>query len=370
MQATLARGLRALGHDVVHALPHGVTSQQRRADVLLGVEGSGVSTAVHRMLASPWRLRRLGRFDVVHHVLGVTALVSRAQRHSDLPRFRRQRAVVSYTGLGCDEIALLRVRPGSPSRSPCASCEANDAIGRICRAQILTQRPATAAVADFVDVCVTPMPDYEHAGAFFPSATHVRIPLPVAVPAFKPLRQAGPLRLVHAPSRRGFKGTTIVLAAMQRLRERGITADFTILENLPHAEFLARLADADILIDQVHSFGAGMAALEALASGKIVISGNAPEMRTYFPWGDENPILDASRDPDVLADCIESLLQLTPAEVESPYIIRVAIALLMLSCSIPGRSVIRNATPVRRAHPHFAENIRAMGAQIEWVEGD
>ncbi len=61
---------------------------------------------------------------------------------------------------------------------------------------------------------------------------------------------------------------------------------------------------------------------------------------------------------------------LTPAEVDSPYIIRVAIALLMLAASIPGRSVIKNATPVRRAHPRFAENIRALGAQIEWVEGD
>ncbi len=59
-----------------------------------------------------------------------------------------------------------------------------------------------------------------------------------------------------------------------------------------------------------------------------------------------------------------------PAEVESPYIIRVAIALLMLAASIPGKSVIKNATPVRRAHPHFAENIRTLGAQIEWVEGD
>ncbi|MBU6259330.1 MAG: UDP-N-acetylglucosamine 1-carboxyvinyltransferase [Burkholderiales bacterium] len=61
---------------------------------------------------------------------------------------------------------------------------------------------------------------------------------------------------------------------------------------------------------------------------------------------------------------------LVPAEVESPYIIRVAIALLMLAASIPGKSVIKNATPVRRAHPHFAENIRNLGAQIEWVEGD
>ncbi len=61
---------------------------------------------------------------------------------------------------------------------------------------------------------------------------------------------------------------------------------------------------------------------------------------------------------------------LAPAEVESPYIIRVAIALLMLACSIPGKSTIKNATPVRRAHPRFAENIRQLGAQIEWVEGD
>ena len=61
---------------------------------------------------------------------------------------------------------------------------------------------------------------------------------------------------------------------------------------------------------------------------------------------------------------------LAPAEVESPYIIRVAIALLMLACSIPGRSLIRNASPIRRAHPHFAENIGRLGAQIEWVESD
>jgi UDP-N-acetylglucosamine 1-carboxyvinyltransferase len=61
---------------------------------------------------------------------------------------------------------------------------------------------------------------------------------------------------------------------------------------------------------------------------------------------------------------------LVPAEVDSPYIIRVAIALLMVAASIPGRSVIRNAAPIRRAHPRFAENITSLGAHVEWVEGD
>jgi UDP-N-acetylglucosamine 1-carboxyvinyltransferase len=58
---------------------------------------------------------------------------------------------------------------------------------------------------------------------------------------------------------------------------------------------------------------------------------------------------------------------LTPAVVESPYIIRVAIALLMVAASIEGRSEIRNALPIRRAHPRFVENLRSLGAQVEWT---
>jgi len=58
---------------------------------------------------------------------------------------------------------------------------------------------------------------------------------------------------------------------------------------------------------------------------------------------------------------------LTPAVVESPYIIRVAIALFMVAASVEGRSEIRNATPIRRAHPGFVENLRSLGAQVEWT---
>ncbi|MFM8753313.1 MAG: UDP-N-acetylglucosamine 1-carboxyvinyltransferase [Phenylobacterium sp.] len=61
---------------------------------------------------------------------------------------------------------------------------------------------------------------------------------------------------------------------------------------------------------------------------------------------------------------------LMPATVESPYIIRVAIALFMLAASIEGRSTILNAAPVQRAHPRFVENLNALGADVEWVAGD
>ena len=58
---------------------------------------------------------------------------------------------------------------------------------------------------------------------------------------------------------------------------------------------------------------------------------------------------------------------LAPARVESPYIIRVAIALLMVAASIEGQSTILNADPIRRAHPRFVENLIAIGADVEWA---
>jgi UDP-N-acetylglucosamine 1-carboxyvinyltransferase len=58
---------------------------------------------------------------------------------------------------------------------------------------------------------------------------------------------------------------------------------------------------------------------------------------------------------------------LCAAKVESPYIIRVAIALLMVAASIEGQSIILNADPIRRAHPRFVENLTAIGADVEWA---
>lgn len=57
---------------------------------------------------------------------------------------------------------------------------------------------------------------------------------------------------------------------------------------------------------------------------------------------------------------------LRPTVVESPYIIRAAIALYMVAASIPGRSVVKNADTIKRAHSNFVENLRSLGAEVEW----
>jgi UDP-N-acetylglucosamine 1-carboxyvinyltransferase len=59
---------------------------------------------------------------------------------------------------------------------------------------------------------------------------------------------------------------------------------------------------------------------------------------------------------------------LRPTTVDAPYIIRAAVGLYMVAASIPGQSVVRTADTIKRAHPNFVENLRSLGADVEWKE--
>lgn len=60
---------------------------------------------------------------------------------------------------------------------------------------------------------------------------------------------------------------------------------------------------------------------------------------------------------------------LRPAEVEAPYIIRVVVGLLVVAMQVEGTSSILKADPIRRAHPHFVENLSTLGAEMHWEDG-
>lgn len=59
---------------------------------------------------------------------------------------------------------------------------------------------------------------------------------------------------------------------------------------------------------------------------------------------------------------------LRPTTVDAPYIIRAAVGLYMVAASIPGRSVVKNADTIKRAHPNFVENLRSLGADVQWKD--
>ena len=86
----------------------------------------------------------------------------------------------------------------------------------------------------------------------------------------------GILRIFHAPNHRGVKGTQYLIDAVDRLQSEGLAIELDMVEGRPRSEVLSRMKRADLIVDQLH-FGYGLTALEAMALGKMVISGKNPD---------------------------------------------------------------------------------------------
>ena len=83
---------------------------------------------------------------------------------------------------------------------------------------------------------------------------------------------SGPLRILHAPSHRGVKGTDLILNALNNLREEGFNFELILVEGLNNAEAKKIYERADILIDQVLAGWYGGLAVELMALGKPVLA--------------------------------------------------------------------------------------------------
>jgi hypothetical protein len=108
-----------------------------------------------------------------------------------------------------------------------------------------------------------------------------------------PPRTVGPLRVAHAALSRRRKGTELVVAACAEL---GL--DLDVIENVRHDEVGPRLAEADIVVDQLNSGWYGLFAIEAMAYGKPVAGYIHEEAaaRTAEAFGLDLPIVRTTKE--------------------------------------------------------------------------
>ena len=115
---------------------------------------------------------------------------------------------------------------------------------------------------------------------------------------------AGALRVVHAPSDRGRKGTSEVLSAVEQLRTEGVEIELELVEGKPRAEARKAYERADVLVDQLVVGWYGGVAVEAMALAKPVVARLDPSALARVParMRDELPIVhaDATTLPEVL----------------------------------------------------------------------
>ena len=265
-----------------------------------------------RPIANVINLSHLGDYDVASFVHRIS-FIDRPNRlrYLDLPILRKKVSVMSYTALGCDELGFIAGN-GKLPYSPCDTCQAEDDIRHYCPKVV---RPsfnrAVKALNSYFDCAFSMGVEYSHLGEHFKN--HLQpMPLPVDLseipwrPSISKRNQK--VKIIHTPSRAGFKGTDIVLKSIALLTE--IRKDFTfdIISGLSFKDYIAAVAEADIVIDQVWSQSPGMNALWLLGMGKIVLSGNTVMAGEYMQEYKSSPIINADPDPAVLCQTLNELI--------------------------------------------------------------
>ncbi|GEL95168.1 glycosyltransferase family 4 protein [Cellulomonas composti] len=109
-----------------------------------------------------------------------------------------------------------------------------------------------------------------------------------------PLVRAVPV-VVHAPSNGGLKGTDLVTAALEPLAAAAVV-EYRVVSGVPSDEVRALYRDADVVLDQFRLGIYGVAACEAMAAGRLVVSNVDAQVRDAVraAAGVDLPVLEAS----------------------------------------------------------------------------
>ena len=118
------------------------------------------------------------------------------------------------------------------------------------------------------------------------------------------------LRIVHAPSVRSVKGTSLILSAVEKLK-RNYDFEFMLIENMSHQDALKMYRSADLAIDQVLLGWYGGFAVEIMAMGKAVACYIQEEDLRFLPpdMARDLPIIRVH--PQRLTEDLEAILMMS-----------------------------------------------------------
>ncbi|MDX8548931.1 glycosyltransferase family 4 protein [Methanospirillum sp. J.3.6.1-F.2.7.3] len=117
--------------------------------------------------------------------------------------------------------------------------------------------------------------------------------------------------IVHAPTKRDLKGTSYIIAAIEKLKSEAFPITFRLVENLSHDEAIMIYKGADIVIDGIVQGPYGILAIECMALGKPVLDYINEAFIEYYP---DLPIVNTN--PDNLYDNVRFLLENPEIRVE------------------------------------------------------
>lgn len=124
-------------------------------------------------------------------------------------------------------------------------------------------------------------------------------------PAYPDYDGSRPLRVVHAPNHRAFKGTRFLEQAIAELRSRGVPIELVMVERVSNEQALRIYRSADVIFDQCMIGFHGFFALEGMALGKPVMCFIRKPLE-YLLDPEHCPLINVTR--DAIAARLEELV--------------------------------------------------------------
>ncbi len=314
VHATLAEGLRALGHTVTVASGGDFWKQYPR-DIDLG-RPAGHFGGFRLWAKTMCNLPRLAGYDVVQIVNPVFVDLRAVQNALIFRHLRRHNKKIVLGAFGMDYYWVHE----NVTRMPLRYSDFN--IGNELRNDETAMRErrdwtgtakerlnrTAAREADAIVTCL-----YEYDVCYrpnFPDKT-VFIPLPIKIGETGEIRRHEKTVILAGVSRgrSEYKGTDIMIgAAREVVGKHPDLAELRIVEGLPFDEYCRVQKEADILLDQLYSYTPAMNALQAMSQGVVCVGGGEEENYGILGEKELRPVVNVLPDGKSVYDALERII--------------------------------------------------------------
>lgn len=125
-------------------------------------------------------------------------------------------------------------------------------------------------------------------------------------------------------ARSAYKGTDIMLRALERVRDSYPRhVEIVRVESVPFNEYIQLMQGCHVILDQLYSYTPAMNALEAMARGLVVVGGGEPENYDILHETELRPIINVLPNEE---DCVRQLSRLVENRRNLPNLHRQTLA--------------------------------------------
>ena len=319
VHATLASGLRKIGHDVT-VVSNGDFWKDYPRDIDVSRKTSKWG-GIMLMLKVMSLLPRLRNYDIVQ-IINPMFLELKAERLFNIYKYlRTHNKRVVMTAMGMDwywvyvntHLKPLRysdfnigneTRTDEPARR-----EQQDWMGTM-------KEKLNKTIANDCDAIVTGLYEYDVCyRQFFPNKTFF-IPQPIVMPTatdynIDNANKDNKLKLFIGISknRSEYKGTDIMLKAAEDIaRKYPDMVELRKVEGVPFAQYKEIMNGSDAILDQLYSYTPSMNPLEAMSKGIICIGGGEPECYEILQENELRPIINVLPNYESVYNELEQLV--------------------------------------------------------------